>query len=224
MIIEPPNITSAGVKALFTTKASAGDIEGVLRKLGMGECKIYLPVQKHTDRVHILESDTKPMIADAVVTDRKGLLIGVQVADCVPILLYDKRNKVIGAVHAGWRGTAKQILKTTIRIMKERFLSSVEDIFVAIGPGIRQCCYDVGEDVKMAVMEATGSGAYYRKTDNRHFIDLPSANRIHALSAGVPGQNIWQSGECTSCNPERFYSYRYSGGHPGRQGGFIGMW
>jgi hypothetical protein len=224
MIIEPPNITSADVRALFTTKASAGDIEGVLRNLGMSECKIYLPLQRHTNRVHILESDIKPMIADAVVTDRKGLLIGVQVADCVPILLYDRRNKVIGAVHAGWRGTAKQILKTTIRIMKDRFLSNAEDIFIAIGPGIRQCCYDVEDNVKLAIMEATGSGTYYRKAGTRYFIDLPSANRIQALSAGIPRQNIWQSEECTSCNPERFYSHRYSGGHPGRQGGFIGMW
>ena len=226
--MEPPNIVSLNVKAFFTTKIfvnNHGDINDALRKeLNIAEDNIYLPIQKHTNKIHILDSDNKPVIADAVVTDKKYVLIGILVADCVPILLHDKSRGIIGAVHAGWRGTATQILKKTIVMMQERFRSLPEDISVAIGPSIRQCSYEVDEDVNIAVQEATGEGDYYRRQGNKFYVDLSSANRIQALSMGIPSQNIWQSDECTFCKPEKYYSYRYSGGSSGRQGGFIGMW
>jgi len=224
MFIEPQNIRFSNTKAFFTTRAFVNDSENIAKEFNISKENIYLPVQRHTNRIHVLESDLKPVVADAVLTEKKGILIGVHVADCVPILLYDKQKSVVGAVHAGWRGAAKQILKKTIKAMQERFCSSVEDIFVAVGPSIRQCCYNVGDDVKAAVREATGEGNYYYKKDGKYFIDLSSAKIIQALSMGIPLQNIWQSEECTSCNPERFYSYRYLKNPAGRQGGFIGMW
>jgi len=184
---------------------------------------IYFPVQRHTDRIHVLESDLKPIIADAVLTEKKGVLIGVQVADCVPVLLYDVHNSVIGAVHAGWRGTAGEILRNTINVMKDMFRSSAKDILIAMGPSIRQCCYEVGDDVMTAIRRATGKGTYCFSREGRCFIDLLAANRIQALSTGIPEDNIWHSGECTCCNPDRFYSYRFTKGHAGRQCGFIGV-
>ncbi len=152
------------------------------------------------------------------------MLVGIHVADCVPILLYDKEKLLVGAVHAGWRGTASQILRNTIETMKEIFCSSAEDIQIAIGPSIRRCCYDVGDDVEDALFRVTGEGDYHRRKDGKRFVDLSFANKIQALSMGVPDENIWQSDECTFCNPDRFYSYRYTKGSAGRQGGFIGMW
>jgi hypothetical protein len=142
----------------------------------------------------------------------------------VPILLYDKKKYVIGAVHAGWKGTAGQILKNTIKTMQDRFNSSTEDILIAMGPSIRQCCYEVGEDVKTAIQDVTGDGQYYRRHGDKFFIDLSLVNKIQALSIGILPQNIWYSEECTCCRPERFYSYRYSKGTRGRQIGLIGMW
>ncbi len=108
--------------------------------------------------------------------------------------------------------------------MNERFNCAYEDILVAIGPSIRQCSYEVDEDVKIEVQRATGDGNYYCKQSEKYFLDLSSANKIQALSIGVSQENIWQSEECTFCNPDRFYSYRYSKDLAGRQGGFIGMW
>lgn len=228
LFIEPPNIALSNINAFFTTKIFVMDYDHIndalSRKLNISKDSIYLPVQKHTNKIHILDTDHKPVVADAVITDKKHILIGVLVADCVPILLHDKIKGVIGAVHAGWRGTAAQILKKTIASMQERFRSLPEDISVAIGPSIRQCSYEVDEDVNIAVQEATGEGDYYRRQGDKYYVDLSSANRIQALSMGVPLQNIWQSDECTFCKPEKYYSYRYSGGSSGRQGGFIGMW
>jgi YfiH family protein len=227
-VIEATNIALSNVKAFFTTKILVNNHEDINDALGkelnISKDNIYLPIQKHTNKIHILDSDNRPVIADAVITDKKHVLIGVLVADCVPILLHDKLRGVIGAVHAGWRGTATQILKKTIMTMQERFRSLPEDISVAIGPSIRQCSYEVDEDVNIAVQEATGEGDYYRRQGNKYYVDLSSANRIQALSMGVPSRNIWQSDECTFCRPEKYYSYRYSGGSSGRQGGFIGMW
>ncbi|RJQ52780.1 MAG: peptidoglycan editing factor PgeF [Nitrospiraceae bacterium] len=228
MLIAPPNFTSPSVRAFFTTKLFVNNhnhvSEAVEREFNITGDKIYLPVQKHTNRIQVLEDDTAKETADAVVTDRKNIFIGVLIADCVPVLLHDNNTGVIGAVHAGWRGTAGRILKETISVMQDRFGSSPDDISIAIGPSIRQCSYEVDEDVKASVQEATGEGDYYRREGNKYYIDLSSANRMQALSMRIPPRNIWQSGECTFCNPDRFYSYRRSKGSNGRQGGFIGIW
>jgi len=220
--IKPYNMAHSNIKAFFTTKTLNDNLKELLNGVGIFEQDIYLPIQRHTNKIIILDNDFKPVIADAVLTEKKGLLIGVQVADCVPILLYDEDKEIIGAVHAGWRGTAKGILKNTIRTMQERFSSSPEDILIAMGPSIRGCCYVVSDEVKTAIQNVTGEGAYCLK-DRKYFVDLSSANKIQALSMGVPQQNIWQSDECTFCNPDKFYSYRYAKGANGRQGGFIGM-
>jgi len=228
IFIKPHNIIHTDVRAFFTTKVPSNPeinsgLKELLKHIGISKNEIYLPIQRHTNKVMILHDDFKPEIADAVLTQRKGVLIGVEVADCVPILLYDKQRSVIGAVHAGWRGTVAEILKTTIKIMKEEFNSSTKDVLIAIGPSIRQCCYNVGDEVKTAVHKATGEGDYYHRRNNKYFIDLSSANRIQVLSIGIPEQNIWQSEYCTFCNPERFHSYRYTKDPNGRQGGFIGL-
>jgi YfiH family protein len=213
-----------GVKAFFTSKSLGADINKISNILSIKKEDIFLPIQRHTDKVLVLESDLESKVADAVVTKRKGILIGVQVADCVPILLFDRKKSIIGSVHAGWRGTAAQIVKKTIKLMVEDFNSSPDDIIIAIGPSIRWNCYYVGYEVKDAVCKATGNGKYHvEKTDGRYCIDLSSANMLQALSMNIPGKNIWSSNECTYCNPDKYYSYRYSNGCVGRQGGFIGI-
>ena len=226
-LIEPPGFSSADVRAFFTRKIigdGAETVEAVSREVNMPGDRIYLPVQKHTGTVHVLDSDLKPVVADAVLTGNTNLVIGVLVADCVPILLYEPVRKVAGAVHAGWRGTAQQILKNTIAVMGHRFDCMPRDILIAIGPSIRQCSYEVGKAVIEEVERATGEGPYYHKEGDKFFLDIASANKIQALSMNVPEENIWQSRECTFCNPEKYHSYRYSGDCAGRQGGFIIMW
>lgn len=218
-----PDIFDKSVKAFFTGKAHGADIEKLSGLTAIEKQKIYMPLQKHTDKIVILDSDLEPKIADAVITNRKGLIIGIQVADCVPIILHDLMKNVIGAVHAGWRGTAAEILKATLEAMAARFYSRPSDIIVAIGPSIRWCCYEVGHEVIDAITKATGEGEYFKSKGGKLCLDLQTANKIQALSMGVSDKNIWLSGECTYCLPDRYYSYRYAKGTTGRQGGFIGL-
>ncbi|MEW6109338.1 MAG: peptidoglycan editing factor PgeF [Nitrospirota bacterium] len=217
-----PDIFKSHVTGFFTGKNPGADPGDISRILKINRKNIYMPVQQHTDKIVIIESSQEPKIADAVITREKGILIGIQIADCVPILLYEKEKGVSGAVHAGWRGTAERIIEKTIRTIMEKFMSSPENILVAIGPGIRWCCYGVDHDVFKKVQQATGQGEYSISRGGKYCLDLPSANKYQALSTGIPESNIWISDECTFCNPDKYYSYRYSKGPTGRQGGFIG--
>ncbi len=227
-LVKPPNIDQPGIRAFFTTKdvfeGARPSRELLSGEFNIPEDNIYLPVQEHTNKVHLLGSGSASVVADAVITARKNFLIGILVADCVPVLLYDKEKEVIGAVHAGWRGTAGRILPDTITMMHETFRSSPQDISVAIGPSIKQCCYEVGGEVKERVLEATGEGDYFFEKSGSCYVDIALANKVQALDAGVLPNNIWLSDECTFCNPDKYHSYRYSKESAGRQGGFIGMW
>lgn len=227
-LIWPSIFRSFDLRAFFTTKLSLNKEKTITialsKKFNISGEKIYLPVQKHTGIVHKIEEHSGPVVADAVITSQKNLLIGVIVADCVPLLLYDRRNKVIGAVHAGWRGTGEKILINTIDKMEYEYRSKPEDMLLAIGPSIRGCSYEVDRNVKDEVFRATGDGDYYIKKGEKYFLDLSIANKIQALNRGIPETAIWRSDDCTFCDPDRFFSYRYSSGTKGRQGGFIGMW
>ncbi len=221
-IISPPNLDYSYIRAFFTTKIT-GNAEKYLAGKGYSESMVYLPIQRHTDRVLILDSDPAPEVADAVITNREDILLGVQVADCVPIVLFDEKKRIVGAVHAGWRGTAAQILKKTVLAMVDHFGSSPGNILIAFGPSIKGCCYEVGSEVNKAVCISTGAGEYSERKKSKFFLDLASANMLQVRSLGVKEDNIWVSEECTFCNPDRYHSYRYHGNHAGRQGGFIGI-
>ena len=216
-----PEIFDGHVMGFFTGREIGIDIEPVVHR------RVYMPVQEHTGDITILKADLGPVTADAVITDRADILIGVQVADCVPILLYDRARQIIAAVHAGWKGTANGVLKKTVTTMQETFSCRPEDILMATGPAIKWCCYGVGRDVLEAVVRETGSsepqGEYHMERDGKLCLDLPSANKTQALSVNIPEHHIWTAEECTFCYPERFYSYRHSKGPTGRQGGFIGL-
>lgn len=183
---------------------------------------VYFPVQEHTDTVITLGSDLKRQVGDAVITNHYEVILGIKTADCVPILILDPVHSAIGAVHAGWRGTAKQILKRTIEAMQKTYGSEPQELRIAMGPAIRWCCYEVGQEVLDQISEATGPGQYHRVQDGKHCLDLPSANAQQALSMGALERYISMAEDCTFCYPERYFSYRYNKTN-GRQGGFIGL-
>lgn len=217
-----PAWVDAYITAFFTGKVPGTDLDCISRMLHIHKENIYLPIQKHTDKILIIESSLEPRIADAVITREKGILIGVQVADCVPVLFHERNRDVIGAVHAGWRGTAAGILRKALEEVLIRYRGSVENLFVSMGPSIGRCCYQVDYDVFRAVSAATGDGNYHEKRGGKYLLDLPAANKCQAMLLGIPSQNIETLNLCTHCNPELFHSFRYAKGVTGRQGGFIG--
>ncbi|MBF0320720.1 MAG: peptidoglycan editing factor PgeF [Nitrospirae bacterium] len=220
-----PEIFKGGVVAFFTDKTVGVDNT----KLPLPpESALYMPIQKHTATVIILRKSAdigQECEGDAVITDRDDVFIGVRTADCVPIMLYDAHAGVVAAVHAGWRGTAKGILKAAINSCVKEFGSRPEDLSVAIGPSIRGCCYIVGADVVEAVISATGGngGDYVIAKDGGTYVNLANANTAQALSLDVRPENIWTSDSCTLCQSERFHSYRKEGTRRGSQGAFIGL-
>jgi len=218
-IITPDNFKGLPVQAFFTAKSFHDEVGRLSTELHAEAA--YLPLQKHTDKIIIVEYDLEPKVADAVVTNRRGLVIGITVADCVPILLFDKRKHIAGAVHAGWRGTAQGIVKKTIAVFRDCFHASPVDIIIAIGPSIKGCCYAVGPEVVAAVTKETGKGDYVLAHGEKQFVDLGAANRHQAVSSGILPENVWISEDCTHCLPEKYYSYRYAKGAAGRQHGFI---
>jgi purine-nucleoside/S-methyl-5'-thioadenosine phosphorylase / adenosine deaminase len=220
-IIEPPNMAHPCIEAFFTMKTLHLHPKAMVNEIFPADFEVYMPVQRHTDRVIIVEKNGSPEIADAVLTQKRELCIGICVADCIPALLFDKRKLVAGAVHAGWRGTAAEILKKAIQAMIEHYQSWPDDIMVALGPSIKGCCYEVDSEVRDELCGVAGDGSYSRQKHGKYFVDLSSLNMLQALSLGVPQKNIWVSDECTYCNHDKYHSYRYHKDHAGRQGGFI---
>jgi polyphenol oxidase len=219
-IIQPPNMTHPRIEAFFTMK-TLNHPEAMMHEIFPSGTEMYMPIQRHTDRVIILEKNGSPEIADAVLTQKRELFIGICVADCIPVLLFDKRKFAAGAVHAGWRGTAAQILGKTIQVMIEQYQSLPDDIMIALGPGIKGCCYEVGPEVRDAICRVAGDESYAVKKGEKYFIDLPTVNKLQAVRLGVPEKNIWVSHECTYCNHNKYHSFRYHKDHAGRQAGFI---
>lgn len=151
---------------------------------------------------------------DALISDLIGRSIGVRTADCVPILLLDSKHRAMAAIHAGWRGTAAEVAARTLQALHSAFGTNPADVYAAIGPCIRSCCYEVGEDV--AKQFSTQFPEWAAEERLRWTLDLPEANRRQMLRGGVQKDHIFDCCLCTTCQPEQFYSYRREPKNPGR--------
>jgi polyphenol oxidase len=157
---------------------------------------------------------------DALITGRPGVLVGVRTADCVPILIADSRKRAVAAVHAGWRGSAQQIVVCTISEMAGRFGTSPDDVYAVIGPAIGHCCYEVGAEVAREFVP------WWPELSVNHGpvrLDLAETNRRQLRSAGVAGDRIITGAPCTFCTPQALHSYRRDGAAAGRMISAIGV-
>lgn len=174
---------------------------------------LYLPSQVHGTRIVNVTRQTareELLETDALITREKGICIAVMSADCVTILLYDKKNRAVGAVHSGWRGTVARILEKTLWQMEEQFGTTGEDLVAGIGPSVCQDAYEVGEEVIHSVTGAFGkdSGLLVLQPGNKAKLDLWKANKIQLLEFGVPLPAVEISDLCTVKNNELFFSAR----------------
>jgi polyphenol oxidase len=191
----------------------------------------------------------QPRRGDGWMTDEPGVLLAIQTADCIPVLVADRRRRVVAAFHAGWRGTVKRIVESGIGRMRLAFGSRPEDLVAAIGPGIGACCYAVGEEV---LSEFESQFTYGRELFREVYdadpvrqkypmlflnqrapghgsigpqlhVDLIEANRRQLLAAGLTERSIRVAGGCTQCHADLFFSHRASRGHAGRMMAVIGI-
>lgn len=206
--------------------------------------------QIHSDLIHCVSEVPRQLLAgDGLITSTPELLLAIQTGDCLPVVLADPKHRAVGVFHAGWRGTLKRIVEKGVGEMHRWFGTQAVDIKAAIGPGIRNCCYQVGPEVRAAFESQFGyGGELFRETKETNdihekypllfltsrapghsnlpkkiFLDLAEANRRQLLDAGVPAKNISDLGLCTSCRVDLFFSHRAEKGITGRMMTAVGI-
>lgn len=190
--------------------------------LGINTEKIIFPSQTHTVNVKVVTESTKENDleeTDAVICNTKGICICVMSADCVPILLYDTKNQVVAAIHAGWKGTVGKIVSNTVNTMQELFSTNPQNIIAGIGPSICPDVYEVGEEVISAVEAGFGKGSSLIKKSDKQgkgYFNLWEANKIQLLEMGVLQKSIEIANICTFQNSDIFFSARKSSHKAGR--------
>ena len=187
--------------------------------------RLIFPKQTHTASCKTItaaffnldKEEKQPFLneTDAVITNLKGVCVAIKTADCVPVLLYDTKQKVVSAVHAGWRGTVQDIVIKTIHKMVEEFGTDPSDLFAGIGPSISPEVYEVGEEVWKQFSPEFYHASNPDKADKR-LLDLWSANNQQLIQAGVPEEQIEVARTCTFSDSDRFFSARRDGIKTGR--------
>ncbi len=204
--------------------------------------------QIHSDIIHRVDHLPEQLLTgDGLVTDTPRLVLAVQTADCLPVLLVDRKRKAVGAFHAGWRSTLARIVEKGVGAMRLHFGSQPEDLRAAIGPGIASCCYAVGEEVRdrfhaqfayagdlfrevtesdpvrerypLLFMTARAPG--HSEAGRIIYLDLREANRRQLVAAGVSPASITALDFCTACRTDLFFSHRAERGVTGRQMGVV---
>ena len=206
--------------------------------------QIHSDVIQHVDHVpsHILAGD-------GLVSDTPGLLLSVLTADCLPLIVIDKKRRAAGVFHAGWRGTVKRIAEKGVGELRRYFGSDPRDLIAAIGPGIQRCCYEVGEEVrekfrsqfryadtlfrevkesdqvreKYPLLFLTARAPGHSHLPKKIFLDLVEANRRQLLEAGLSEEQIETSAPCTACHTDLLFSHRAEKGVTGRMMGAAGI-
>jgi len=215
--------------------------------------KLRLLRQIHSGLVHRAGVDersaaTEPLRGDGWIATEPGALLGIQTADCIPVLVADVRQRIVAAFHAGWRGTLARIVERGVGRLRAEFGSQPSDLTAAIGPGIGRCCYSVGEEVRMEfasqfsyaetlfeevfdldpikekypMLFLTARAPGHSNLGPSLHLDLVEANRRQLMDAGIAPEKIHALNLCTSCDTRRFFSYRAEQGFTGRMVSAIG--
>lgn len=162
--------------------------------------------------------------ADGLITNVANIILTTYHADCVPIYFLDKTKKIVGLAHGGWRGTFENISGKMIDIFNDKYSSDKKDILVGIGPSIGPCCYEVGQDLSQKFIQRYNKfpNVVINK-NNKFFLDLWKINIYQLMEKGISRDNIIVSDICTSCEVDKFYSYRKEKGTNKRMLAAIGL-
>jgi len=240
----------------FTKQDSRAAVERnrtlFLKKLGIANPHKTLVTlrQIHSDLIHRIEGAPKhPLPGDGLITNTPGLLLAILTADCLPVIVVDKKNRAVGVFHAGWRGTVKRIVEKGVGEMQRYFGSDPRNMIAAIGPSVQSCCYQVGEQVrqkfeaqfayaaelfrqvkesdpvreKYPMLFLTARAPGHSELPVNLFLDLVEANRRQLIDAGVPAKNIDASSPCTACHTDLLFSHRAEKGVTGRLMAVVGV-
>lgn len=204
------------------TEEGVKELRGLVNEFNVKDV-VYLR-QVHSDKIVKYDgSNLKDVIeeeADAIVTGENNTIIGVFTADCVPVIVFDNKLKVSAAIHSGWKGTYKSITKKTIQYLKKEYNSKSEDIQVIIGPHIRQCCYEVSEDLKEKFINEKNINKDI--LFNNRNLSLEECILKDIRDESISEENIYSIDLCTYCSEKvKLHSYRKSNGDYGRLFSFV---
>lgn len=220
----------------FTTRENVGnlafhvgdDVESVnehhaslAQELGYDKEVLVHMKQIHSDIVHVVgEQDgfAAPPTCDALVTDKRNIPLMVMVADCTPVLFYDPTCKAIGVAHAGRAGAFGNIVGKVVKMMQQEYGSKPEHIIVSIGSAIGVCCYEVGKEIYDEEKERFGYA--FEQREGSYYLDVNKIILAQLQKSGIQERNIDNSGICTACNTEEYFSYRAEG-QTGRFAGIL---
>lgn len=190
------------------------------QSLGVSADQIASAYQVHGDKVLKVEVPGRYEGYDALISDVPNVFLTVTIADCTPILIADPQTQAVAAIHAGWRGTAAEIVTKTLAYLHQAYQVNVENCYAYIGTCIDECSFEVDADVSDHFVSA------YKRWDEerqKYFVDLKAANRAQLLNAGVPAQNIEVSPYSTVLHNSDFFSHRKEKGITGRMLNLIGF-
>ncbi len=182
--------------------------------------RLHVLKQVHGATVAVAPFEGHPE-ADAAAAGEPGVLLGIETADCLPVLLVDPERRLVAAVHAGWRGTALGVARAAVRAL-EAMGSRPERLVAATGPGIGPCCYEVGDELRVA-FGAMADAVFQPGPRGRPHLDVRAANVCQLLEAGLRPEHVLSVVDCTACTPGLYHSYRRDGPGAGRMISFVGF-
>jgi hypothetical protein len=255
-----------GITKEDTRKAVEENRAAFAKKLGAPDWHIVEMRQVHSDVIHRIsgiapspEGEGTPgrgiapsphgLVGDGLVTDVPGILLAVKTADCMPVIVVDKKKRAVGIFHAGWRGTLHRIAEKGVGEMRRWFGSNPKDLHAALGPSIRDCCYKVGEEVrdkfrsqfgyadelfrewqtyedihlKYPLLFLSARAPGHTEMPTQILLNLAEANRRQLIDAGVREKNIAVLPQCTACDTKTFFSHRAEHGVTGRLMSVVGI-
>ena len=201
---------------------SRKDMELVCKEGNFDIKNLTSNIQIHSDIVNKIDKNNigQKKDGDALITNITNVPLLIFTADCVPIAIIDKKRKAIGLAHAGWRGTYDSIAKKTIEEMTKNYNTNPEDLVCIIGPSIGPCCYEVSKELveKFNMNFTNSTEKFYRIEEGKYKLDLWRVNEYVIKESGVKDENIINLNICTSCNSDKFHSYRKHNQTPKRIG------
>ena len=181
-------------------------LENLIKDLNIDN--YYILKQIHSNKVFDIINIPKNYEGDGLITNKSNIALVTKSKDCNSIFIIDTKNKIIGNIHSGWKGTLKSIITIAINQMKEKYNSVSKDIKIVFNPSIRECCFEVDNDVYDLFIKKYKDKSYYQKVGNKYHINLVKIIKDEVKKIGIKEENIIDNNICTLCNRKLFNSHR----------------
>lgn len=181
-------------------------LENLIKDLNIDN--YYILKQIHSNKVFDITNIPKNYEGDGLITNKSNIALVTKSKDCNSIFIIDTKNKILGNIHSGWKGTLHSIITIAINQMKEKYNSASKDIKIVFNPSIRECCFEVDNDVYDLFIKKYKDKSYYKKISNKYHINLVKIIKDDAKKLGIKEENIIDNNICTLCNRKLFNSHR----------------